>query len=41
MRASEPYVISRGTLAGRGPAIAATGAPYNACLHSFLAEHQR
>jgi pimeloyl-ACP methyl ester carboxylesterase len=28
-------------IAGRGHTIPATGEPYNALLHSFLAEHQR
>lgn len=31
----------RETIAGRGHTIPATGEPYNARLHSFLAEHQR
>ena len=31
----------RETIVGRGHTIPATGEPYNALLHSFLAEHQR
>ena len=38
---AERLDAQRETIAGRGHTIPATGEPYNARLHSFLAEHQR
>jgi pimeloyl-ACP methyl ester carboxylesterase len=38
---AERLAARRETIAGRGHTIPATGEPYNARLHSFLAEHQR
>ena len=38
---AERLQASRAVVSGRGHTIPATGEPYNARLHSFLAEHQR
>jgi len=38
---AERLQAARATIPGRGHTIPATGEPYNARLHSFLAEHQR
>jgi pimeloyl-ACP methyl ester carboxylesterase len=40
-RIAERMHATRAVISGRGHTIPATGAPYNARLHSFLSEHER